>query len=97
MAHSVKGRSDIYYFFKYEIYCQIGFHTTPSVLLPTGALLNAHHQLSPPSHPHSTLSSQFLRVSYVLTFKGLVHILFRVIALKSPEDIRDYNHCSLEY
>ena len=36
------------------------------VLIPTGALLNAHHPLSPPSHPPSVLSSQFLRVSYAL-------------------------------
>ena len=34
------------FLFLYEIYCQIGFHTTP-VLIPTGALLNAHHTLSP--------------------------------------------------
>ena len=27
------------------------------VLIPTGAVLNAHHPLSPPSHPPSTLSS----------------------------------------
>ena len=26
------------------------------VLIPTGALLNAHHPLSPPSHPSSSLS-----------------------------------------
>ena len=35
------------------------------VLIPTGALLNAHHPLSPPSNPPSTLSL-FLKISYAL-------------------------------
>ena len=36
------------------------------MLIPTGALLNAHHPLSPLPHSPSTLSSQYLRVSYGL-------------------------------
>ena len=58
----------IYPFFSiYEIYCQIGFHTTPS----------AHPKRCPPQYPSPTLPSlppphqlsvcsQFLRVSYAL-------------------------------
>ena len=57
----------IFIFFSiYEIYCQIGFHTTPSAH-PKGALLNTHHPPSPPSHPLSSLSlSLYLGVSYGL-------------------------------
>ena len=56
------------FFSIYEIYCQIGFHTTPS----------AHPKMCPPQYPSPTLPSlpptphqtsvcsQFLRVSYAL-------------------------------
>ena len=43
----------IYFFSIYEIYCQNGFHTTPS----------AHPKRCPPQYP---VCSQFLRVSYAL-------------------------------
>ena len=37
------------------------------VLIPTGALLSAHHPVSPLPHPHQpSVCSQYLRVSYGL-------------------------------
>ena len=56
------------YFFKYEIYCQIGFHTTPSAhpnRFPPQRPSPTFRSLLPVINPHS-VSSQFLRVSYGL-------------------------------
>ena len=51
----------LFFFSIYEIYCQIGFHTTP----------NAHPKRCPPQYPSPTphqpsVCSQFLTVSYAL-------------------------------
>ena len=47
------------------------------VLIPTGALLNAYHPLSPPSHPHQpSVYSQFeitLHLLYFLTHVNMSH------------------------
>ena len=51
--------------FFFEIYCQIGFHTTPSAH-PKRCPLQYPSPTLPPSHPHqSSVFSQFLRVSYI--------------------------------
>ena len=45
----------IYFFFNMKFIVKLVSIQHP-VLIPTDALLNAHHPLSPPSHPPSTLS-----------------------------------------
>ena len=62
--HSVrKGQS---FFFNMKCIVKLVSIQHP-VLIPTGALLNAHHPPTPPFHPHQpSVYSQFLRVSYAL-------------------------------
>ena len=57
-----------FFFSIYEIYCHIGFHTTPSAhpkRCPPQCPSPTHNSLPPPPH-QPTIYSQFLRVSYGL-------------------------------
>ena len=55
-------------------------------LIPTGALLNAHHPLSLPPTPHQpSVFSQFLRVSYGLAPPSLI-FFFKNKKLKASKN-----------